>query len=518
MPVLRLVALLSPLAFMTSANVLAETFPLVLGETFRLRSAVLEEDRVINVYRPPGVSEDTPLPVLYMPDGGMGEDFLHVAGLVQISVVNGTMRPHLLVGIENTERRRDLTGPSENESDRKIASRIGGSASFRRFLRNELLPEVDRRYTTTGERAIVGESLAGLFVVETLLLEADLFDTYVAVDPSLWWNDQRMVEKAAQSLREQHRQVDPGLQKTLFLVSGSTEGIATPTRQLAAALENMAGDVPGLVWHHLELPEESHRTIYHPAALRAFRQVLAPGTLFLRGERKTTLATLLRAEAGDRACYLDLLDRDGEPFQELADFAICEQRGILGKRIRLAYAEAGVPAAACGGDPDCDQSERVILVNRAEALRLYVPTHCRDEETLVFSCGTTEQRVLSICASATLTVETGTLQYRFGKYGEAPSLIFPDSPEHPKKHFRSGTLAFSGSGGAYLKFFRNGSAWVVFTGIGKGWRKEGLVVREAGKETVEFPCRSEWMSEMGPEFFESSGIPADPEGFDIPGV
>jgi enterochelin esterase-like enzyme len=51
------------------------------------------------------------LPVLYMPDGGMAEDFLHVAGLVQVSVGNGTMRPFLLVGIENTQRRRDMTGP-----------------------------------------------------------------------------------------------------------------------------------------------------------------------------------------------------------------------------------------------------------------------------------------------------------------------------------------------------------------------------------------------------------------------
>ena len=63
-----------------------------------------------------------------VPDGGVAEDFLHVAGLVQVSVGNGTMRPFLLVGIENTERRRDMTGPTENENDRKIAPRVGGCA------------------------------------------------------------------------------------------------------------------------------------------------------------------------------------------------------------------------------------------------------------------------------------------------------------------------------------------------------------------------------------------------------
>ncbi len=75
---------------------------------------------------------------------------------------------------------------------------MGGSAAFRRFIRAELMPLVNARCRTTGETAIVGESLAGLFVVETFLLEPDLFDTYVAFDPSLWWNDAYLVKRAAE--------------------------------------------------------------------------------------------------------------------------------------------------------------------------------------------------------------------------------------------------------------------------------------------------------------------------------
>ena len=153
--------------------------PLTIGETFTLQSKALDETRRINVYLPPGYAEsaDKRFPVLYMPDGGLAEDFLHVAGLVQVSVGNGTMRPFVLVGIENTERRRDLSGPTQNEEDRKIAPRVGGSATFRKFLRDELMPDVRARYRTTDETAIVGESLAGFFVIETFLLEPDLFDT-----------------------------------------------------------------------------------------------------------------------------------------------------------------------------------------------------------------------------------------------------------------------------------------------------------------------------------------------------
>jgi hypothetical protein len=245
--------------------------PLVVGETFTLQSKVLGETRRINVYLPPGYAEsrDLRVPVLYMPDGGLAEDFLHVAGLVQVSVGNGTMRPFLLVGIENTERRRDMTGPTEDPEDKKIAPRVGGSQAFRKFLREELMPQVRERYRTTPETAIVGESLAGLFVVETFLLEPDLFDTYIAFDPSLWWNRQGLVQGAAERLRAR-----PGLEKTLYFASSDEPGIVVPTQRLAEVLAKAAP--PGLHWHYEKMPEEKHSTIYHPAALRAFRAVLKP--------------------------------------------------------------------------------------------------------------------------------------------------------------------------------------------------------------------------------------------------
>jgi hypothetical protein len=245
---------------------------LVVGETFTLESVVLGEQRRINVYAPAAydATEDGRFPVLYMPDGGVHEDFLHVAGLVQISSLNGTMRPFLLVGIENTERRRDLTGPTTVPEDRDIAPHVGGSARFRAFIRDELMPVVDARYRTSGETAIVGESLAGLFVVETLLTEPELFDTYVAIDPSLWWDGGRLVDTAVQRLGD--RVVE---RKSLFLAASSQTGIVEPTARLARLL---SGDAARVDVTYAPFPLETHLTIYHPAALEAFRRVLAgPG-------------------------------------------------------------------------------------------------------------------------------------------------------------------------------------------------------------------------------------------------
>jgi predicted alpha/beta superfamily hydrolase len=252
-------------------STISKPAPLVIGETFTIDSKVLGETRRINVYAPPGHGEaaGARLPVLYMPDGGMAEDFLHVAGLVQVSVGNQTMRPFFLVGIENTQRRRDMTGPTENEQDRRIAPRVGGSGAFRKFLRDELKPEVKRRYRTTDEAAIVGESLAGLFVVEAFLLEPDLFDTYMAFDPSLWWNNAALVKGAPERLRAR-----PGLKKALYFASSQEEENARVIQRLADALDKNAPS--GVRWHYERMPEEKHSTIYHPAALRAFRSVLRP--------------------------------------------------------------------------------------------------------------------------------------------------------------------------------------------------------------------------------------------------
>ena len=244
--------------------------PLTVGETFTMQSASLNELRRINIYLPAGYASDsTRYPVMYMPDGGMAEDFLHVAGLFQVLQGNGGMRPFILVGIENTQRRRDLTGPTRNPEDLKIAPKVGGSAAFRDFIRTELMPAVKARYRTTRETAIIGESLAGLFVVETFFLEPALFDTYIAFDPSLWWDNHAIVDSAASRLRRAGTTT-----ATLYLSNSGEPGIIGLTATLAQHLRNNAP--ASIKWFHEPLPDETHATIYHPAALQALRRVFKP--------------------------------------------------------------------------------------------------------------------------------------------------------------------------------------------------------------------------------------------------
>lgn len=249
----------------------AATTPAAIGESFTLDSKALAETRRINVYLPKAYLADPTrrLPVLYMPDGGMGEDFPHVAGLLQVLIDNGSIRPMLLVGIENTQRRRDLTGPTEVAEDRKIAPVVGGSAAFRAFLSDELFAEIARRYRVDEHRSIIGESLAGLFVVECYIESPRLFDAYLAFDPSLWWNHGHLVERAKETATDSHRDG-----RRLWLAHSNEPDLAASAWQLFGALTREPSPARKVSLH--PFANESHATIYHPAALAALREVFAP--------------------------------------------------------------------------------------------------------------------------------------------------------------------------------------------------------------------------------------------------
>ena len=234
-------------------------------QTFVIASEVLHEPRVINVYTPPGYDAQpgVSFPVLYMPDGGLEEDFPHIAETIDSLIRLGQIPPMLVVGIENIERRKDLTGPTTVAKDSTIAPRIGGSADFRRFIGEELMPEVRRRYRCTEEAAIVGESLAGWFVVETFLLDPGLFDRYIALSPSLWWNDAELLHIAEAQLRAQD-----GRPRVLYLAAANEPGIEAETAALATIVGTHTP--PGLRWQYAPRPDLEHSTIFRAVVPGAF--------------------------------------------------------------------------------------------------------------------------------------------------------------------------------------------------------------------------------------------------------
>jgi hypothetical protein len=249
----------------------ASSEPVLPHRTFTLESRVLGETRRINLYTPPGHDEsvDVRYPLLYMPDGGVAEDFPHVIAAVDAAIRGGEMAPLIVVGIENTERRRDMTGPTQIAEDRTIAPRVGGSAAFRGFLRDELMPEVNRRVRGDGRTAILGESLAGLFIVETFFREPAMFDTYIALSPSLWWNDMSLVRTAAARLATR-----TSAAQTLYFATAGDDDVGDAGKALAEVLRVAAP--PGLTWYYEPRPDLQHSTIYRALAPGALRKLFPP--------------------------------------------------------------------------------------------------------------------------------------------------------------------------------------------------------------------------------------------------
>ena len=237
-------------------------------DTFKIESQVMNESRVINVYLPPGyvaATGDT-FSVLYMPDGGVREDFPHIANTIDAGIRAGEMKPIVLVGIENTQRRRDMTGPTTVAKDREIAPVVGGSADFRGFIATELIPEIKARYRVTSESGIIGESAAGLFIMESFFLQPKLFDTYIAISPSLWWNDEGLVREAAEWLS-----TAPNLDIDLYLTSANETDIAPPVARLVEEFRKK--DLVGVRLTHEPRPDLRHNNIYRsvaPTVLRTY--------------------------------------------------------------------------------------------------------------------------------------------------------------------------------------------------------------------------------------------------------
>ena len=137
--------------------------------------------------------------VVYLLDGDA--HFSSVVGMIQqLSSVNGnTLVPKMIVvGIPNTNRTRDLT-PTKAQldppfMDSTMVANTGGGEKFISFIEKELIPKIDSEYPTEPYRAFIGHSFGGLTVMHTLVHKPEMFNAYVAIDPSMSWDNQKLLQ------------------------------------------------------------------------------------------------------------------------------------------------------------------------------------------------------------------------------------------------------------------------------------------------------------------------------------
>ena len=255
-----------------------EDKPLVLGWVHEIQSVSLGEKRTLNIYLPEGYNKNDTIkyPVIYLLDGGAEEDFIHIAGLVRYNTqpwINRFPRS-IIVGIENTNRRRDFTFAVPNlDFVKRMGFKpeqfpaYGGSAKFIAFMEKELQPYIAAKYKTNDQKTIIGESLAGLMATEILLKHRSLFDTYIIMSPSLWWGQESLLAEAPGLLKN-------GTPKDIKVYVGvcskeEDKIMYDDAVALSEVLKRYGGNRMKVYYDYL--PDEVHATIIHQAVYNALR-------------------------------------------------------------------------------------------------------------------------------------------------------------------------------------------------------------------------------------------------------
>lgn len=191
--------------------------PLTIGEVRTFKSKILNEDRTLNIYLPNDFDKTKSYPVIYLLDGSINEDFIHVSGLVQFFNQMYAMPETIVVGIANINRKRDFTFHTDLKDLQKDYPTTGHSDKFIDFLEKELLPYIGSQYKTT-EKYIFGQSLGGLLATEILFKKPEMFNNYFIISPSLWWDDQSLLKQAPQQLSK-----SPDTKKFIYVSVGKDE-------------------------------------------------------------------------------------------------------------------------------------------------------------------------------------------------------------------------------------------------------------------------------------------------------
>ena len=201
-PVLTLTACIALVFLLSSTAIAQDLQDIILGKRFVFHSEILQQERTVLVYLPPSYNTvegaSRHFPVMYLLDGGA--HFNSATGIVHhlSSPNSGVHRiPEMIViALPNIRRTHSLTptvvttGPYSEDS--------GGAADFSRFLREELFKKVEDDFRTSPERLLVGHSLGGLFALNVFLEHPEMFDHYIAIDPSLWWDNQLLVRRLSE--------------------------------------------------------------------------------------------------------------------------------------------------------------------------------------------------------------------------------------------------------------------------------------------------------------------------------
>jgi len=300
----------------------------VIGKTDSVNSKILKEKRTVWIYLPDSYAgSKEKYPVIYLLDAEW--NFAAFTGMVHelSEVIRNTVYPQcIVVSVPNTDRTRDLTpthaeiGPDGKHMDGMQTS--GGGENFTAFLQKELMPHIDSAYRTAPYKMLVGHSFGGLTAMNIFVHHTELFNSYLVIDPSMWWDSRKLLHETQDALKS--RRFDG---KSLYLAIANTMTFGMDTAQVQRdtafgfgwhirsilLLKNalQAGKGNGLNWSYKYYGGDSHGSVPFIAGYDGMHFLLGfydfpPGFSGAMGDKnmKTDLAKLFTDHYQDISKHL----------------------------------------------------------------------------------------------------------------------------------------------------------------------------------------------------------------------
>jgi predicted alpha/beta superfamily hydrolase len=248
---------LIPLSILTAQS--KQVGEISIAQRYEMHSEILDETRSFNVYLPPSYLThlQAEYPVAYLMDGDY--NFYHTVGLIeQLAGISGKIPEMIVVGVADNGHSKYINNCTPNE---ETSNPDGQSDKFLNYLTTELRNEIDSSFRTADYSILIGHSLGGLFVVNSLLSEPTSFNAYIAISPSLWWNDY----KAESKVEEFYKKYD-NLNRFLYLSLANEKGMGVhgfyDQLDVFAYLDQDQGNEPlGLDYTFKQFPEENHNSV-----------------------------------------------------------------------------------------------------------------------------------------------------------------------------------------------------------------------------------------------------------------
>jgi predicted alpha/beta superfamily hydrolase len=248
----------------------SETSILTVGKIETIYSNELKENRTLNIFLPVNFDSTKIYPVIYVLDGSLNEDVVHIYGLSQFFPLYYDMPECIVVGIQNVDRRRDFTFPTENKELLEKNPTAGKSDQFINFIEKELVPFIQKNYSTSKTSFLIGQSLGGLLATQILVSKPQLFSHYLIVSPSLWWDNESLLKKIESKdfkctiPDSTYVYVSVGKKEPKMMLTG-----AKRLYKVIHSIKNVKSD-------YKLMTEEDHATILHNSIYQALLKLYKP--------------------------------------------------------------------------------------------------------------------------------------------------------------------------------------------------------------------------------------------------